>query len=154
MSAEAVDVRHTASELLAALHEHLSRFREVVAGPVAVSVLTTQEFPVRVELRGGGLAQACAGLLTWFESVEDGELSVWRTADGGTLLVELRGATGDGVRLLVADSVRWHPGVFPGLVAGRGLMVGPMILRALADDRWQPDAGFPAAVADLPGGEG
>ncbi|WP_156757418.1 hypothetical protein [Actinokineospora pegani] len=151
MSAEMVtaDVLRTASELVAALHEHLTRFRHVVAQPASVSIRTAQREAVRIGLPGENLSQVCAAILTWFESVEDGKLSARRSSDGGTLFLELRGATADEVRLLAVGAVPWFPGLLPSLPAGHSIVLGPLIVRALANDQWEPDSVFPAAVVDL-----
>ncbi|OLR90392.1 hypothetical protein [Actinokineospora bangkokensis] len=157
MSAQAISLPlPTASELVAALHDHLARFAHVVAQPSSISVVTAQEYPVRVRLRGGTLAQTCAELLTWFESIEDGKTLVRRSPDGGTLILELRGHTADDVRVIVNGGLQWSLGWFPSLRAGQSTALGSALLSALAADPWEPDTTFPAAVINLSatGGDG
>lgn len=146
----APDVRHSMAELVRSLDRLLHEHRYKPAGPVSVRINTGVRFPVMVEIRCGNLQRVCAGLLTWRESLDgDWNMVARRTPDGGILSLELTGSTLDGVAYHVVDAVPWHPPLFPELPAGDQMMLGSVVVHALARGNRAPGRDYPPALACL-----
>jgi hypothetical protein len=144
------DAPYSAVDLVRSLARHVYEFRHMLADPVSVRITPGVEIPVVIELSCGAVEQVCAGLTTWYESLEeDSELWIRRSGDGGTIIVEALGSTVDGVRCQVMDVLRWVPGLFPSVAAGGRMRLGSLLLSGLAKARHEPDRDYPAARSCL-----
>ncbi|MGA6163907.1 hypothetical protein [Amycolatopsis magusensis] len=71
--------------------------------------------PVTVQLWEAGLAQSCAALVAWADSLTEVSASLWRTPAGDSVHLDVTGRVPTGLPIRVYDAVPYDPVSFPDL---------------------------------------
>ncbi|WP_206797709.1 hypothetical protein [Amycolatopsis sp. MtRt-6] len=86
--------------------------------PVATLTVRTWSDPLTVQLDAHQLPDIAGALLTWANTLDDVSASLWRTPDGNSVHLSIRGRTPCGIPVEVYSGVAYAPAVFPDLPAG------------------------------------
>jgi hypothetical protein len=91
--------------LLASIHEHLATFELPEPWCVTVTSPSYEREPVSVQLGAGALPEVASTLLAWADTLTDISADLWRTRDGSSVHLTIRGRLADGTRAFVFDGV-------------------------------------------------